>query len=125
MQDIPRLGLKGAIMRKYLFAALLIVPLMVGSASGKSITWDANTEPDLAGYRVYLRDLPSGSFTIGLDVVTTPGEVHIIPLADLGVTTEGHEFYVTAYDTSGNESDPSNTVNDEKPGPPSGCRIIP
>ena len=112
-------------MRKYLFTILLVIPLIVGSAFGKSITWDANTELDLAGYRVYLRDLPSGSFAMGLDVLTTPGEVHVIPLADLGVTTEGHEFYVTAYDTSGNESDPSNIVNDETPGPPGGCRIIP
>lgn len=62
------------------------------------ITWAANTETDLAGYRVYVGTSP-GSYNTSIDV----GKVTSYSLANLkpGVT---YYFTVTAYDVSGNES---------------------
>jgi len=104
-------------MKRAVILALAITSLLIGSSVfAKSITWDANVESDLA----------SGSFALGADIMTNPGQVHIVPFEDLGITEigTGHEFYVTAYDLSGNESDPSAVINDLKPNPPSCVRMI-
>jgi hypothetical protein len=63
-----------------------------------TISWNANTEPDLAGYRVY-HDTTSGIYT---DVVT----LGLVTSYQWGGLTGGqtHYFVVTAFDTSGNES---------------------
>lgn len=96
--------------------SLFLFPLIV-SAQEKYLVWDANTETDLAGYRVYHHSIGDPNNTIMLDV----GNVIEYRWGDL-VGQEGNIFWVTAYDTSGNESDPSNKIDDESPGPPSGCR---
>ena len=105
-----------------LFICLLIsicvfIVLVFSDAKGAhaaevSLQWDANTEADLAGYKVY-----SG---------TTSGEYGmpaIVPLASLttpsapGYTVTALDpskrwyFVVTAYDTEGLESDYSNEVS--------------
>jgi len=63
-----------------------------------TISWNANTEPDLAGYRVY-HGTTTGVYTEFVDVgnVTTYQWNGLLP----GFT---HYFVVTAYDTSNNES---------------------
>jgi hypothetical protein len=63
-----------------------------------TITWIANSEPDLSGYRVY-HGTTSGVYTQMVDV----GNVTIYQWNGLtpGFT---HYFVVTAYDTSNNES---------------------
>ena len=109
---------------KKLAVSLCFILIFAVGVQAKSITWDPNTEEDLAGYRVYLRDLPEGTWRMGADVTAGPDQTVKILLSDLGVTTEGHEYYVTAYDISGNESGPSNIINDVVPTPPGGCRII-
>ena len=86
--------------------ALTVAPASSGgsgtaSTSGgplTTISWAANTETDLAGYRVYVGTSP-GSYNTTIDV----GKVTSYSLANLksGVT---YYFTVTAYDTSGNES---------------------
>lgn len=63
-----------------------------------SIAWDANTEPDLSGYRVYY-GTSSGQYTTSVDVGNNTHCV-ISGLAP-GVT---YYFAATAYDTEGNES---------------------
>lgn len=111
-------------MMKRALLTLTIFTLLTVGVEAKSITWDPNTEADLAGYRVYLRDLPDGAWSMGTEVKCGPDIQVKIPLSDLGVTTEGHEYYITAFDISGNESDPSNTVDDVGPSPPGACRLI-
>ena len=106
---------------KILIAILLLIPLTCSMAGAKSLTWDANAESDLAGYRVYYRDVGGGPSWAMTDV----GNIIIVPLADLGITADGHEFFVTAYDVSGNESGASNIVDDVAPSPPGGCRLVP
>jgi len=70
------------------------------------LSWTANTEPDLAGYKVYQRILSSsyGTPLAVLGKVTTYQVNGIQP----GLT---YSYTVTAYDTSGNESSKSNEVS--------------
>ncbi len=74
-------------------------------ASYLTLAWDPNTEPDLSGYRVYYATA-SGEYVDSVDV----GNITTYRLDDLldGVT---YFIVVTAYDTSGNESDFSNEVS--------------
>jgi fibronectin type 3 domain-containing protein len=70
-----------------------------------TLAWDANTEPDLAGYRVHY-GTASGSYTTSVDV-------HKVTTSSIGTLTAGQTYYfaVTAYDASGNESGYSNPVS--------------
>lgn len=67
-------------------------------AGQATIGWTANTEPDLAGYRVY-HGTTSGVYSefVSLGTVTLYTWVGL-------VTGQTHYFAVAAYDTSGNES---------------------
>jgi hypothetical protein len=77
-----------------------------------TLTWNANIEPDLAGYRVYYGSAP-GTYnqTKGSGVVVT-GTSHTVT----GLTS-GTRYYfaLTAYDSSGNESDYSQEVLKDTP----------
>jgi hypothetical protein len=74
-------------------------------ASYLPLAWDPNTEPDLAGYRVYYGK-SSGNYHQNIDV----GNVVLYHLSNLDPDTR---YYValTAYDTSNNESDCSAEVS--------------
>ena len=78
-----------------------------------SLVWHANTEQDLEGYKLYRRALVGGSTW---QLYTTLGLVTTYPL---GPHQDGYEFSLTAFDTSQNESEKSNTVNYDPP--PSDC----
>lgn len=69
------------------------------------LAWDANQEPDLAGYRVYYGTSPRDYINF-VDV----GNVTLYRLDNL---MEGVAYFiaVTAYDTAGNESDFSEEVS--------------
>lgn len=69
-------------------------PPVTGSAT---LDWSPNTEPDLAGYRVYHGTAP-GSYGPAVDV----GLATTYTVSDLPAGT--HYFTVTAYDAAGNES---------------------
>ena len=66
------------------------------------LTWTTNTEPDLAGYRVYR------------DGATTPINATLLTgsaFTDTGLTNgTSHSYVVTAVDSAGNESAASSTV---------------
>jgi hypothetical protein len=68
------------------------------------VSWDANTEPDLAGYKVKYGQSPGVH-----DTVVDVGNVTSTPINGL---TDGATYYfiVTAYDNSTNESAPSAEV---------------
>jgi Glycosyl hydrolases family 16/Fibronectin type III domain len=69
-------------------------------------TWNANTEPDLASYRVYKRNSDGTWPTAPTASTTSP------PYTSTGLTNgTTYSYYVTAVDTSGNESPASNTVS--------------
>jgi hypothetical protein len=90
-------------------AALTLFAVQAASAAdivGVSINlgWNANTEPDIAGYRVYTRTV-LGNYGQGTDV----GNVTAAIVPNL---TPGSVYYfrVTAYNTVGLESAPSDEV---------------
>ena len=82
----------------------------VGQIGGPFVrlAWDANTEPDLAGYRVY-QSRVSGRYTGWKRVLEMPAGIEACTIDRL---PQGTYFWVvTAFDTSGNESDYSNEVS--------------
>jgi hypothetical protein len=88
------------------FSALLVALLISVWARAEQVTlaWDANTETDLAGYRVHYGSA-SGRYTTSVDV-------HNVTTTSIGTLTAGQTYYfvITAYDVSGNESGYSNQV---------------
>ncbi len=73
-----------------------------------TLTWNANTEPDLAGYRIYQR---TATGTYGSPI--SLGKVTSYMAANL-VSGTRYYFKVSAVDTSGNESTPSLEVSIQK-----------
>lgn len=90
--------------------ALVIAGLMLilswnqAIAANADLTWDANTEADLAGYKVYY-GTSSRSYGAPIDV----GNQTSYSVTGLGSQT--YYFAVTAYNTSGAESGYSNEVS--------------
>ena len=94
-------------MKKFLFVVLLLLfPALACAMPGispKKAVWDLNTEADLKGYKIYYGvDLASLNDTNCIDV----GNVLEYPLD--GITAPF--IALTAYDTSGNESEFSDLV---------------
>ena len=87
---------------------ILLFILLSGNTAfaDKSITfsWDANTESDLAGYRLY-EVTAAGSHSLVADVGNVIAHTVIVP----DVTDKA--WVLTAYDTTNNESGYSNAVN--------------
>ncbi len=79
------------------------VTITVTNLSQVTISWDANSETDLYGYNVYF-GTSSGIYDSYISVDNETNNI----LYDL---TRGVSYYiaVTAYDYSGNESDPAET----------------
>lgn len=85
---------------KKLFTILAILAIAgIAQAATINVSWNPNTEPDLAGYRLYVGEA-SGQYGEPVDVGNVTGHVmEITP--EYGAT---YYFALTAYDTSGNES---------------------
>ncbi len=79
-----------------------------------TITWNANTEPDLAGYQVF-HGISSGVYTPA-DTVTVlaPTTTYTYVGLDVGII---HYFAVKAFDTTGNLSAFSAEVSKIEPFP--------
>ena len=77
------------------------------ASSSATLLWNANTENDLAGYKVY-RATASGLY--GVPIATLIGNVTNYVATGLQVGTT-YFFVVTAYDSAGNESIFSNEVS--------------
>jgi hypothetical protein len=98
-------------MKKYfVIISLLVLSFVIFGANkvfagSATVSWNANTEPDLAGYKIYYGTAPrSGACpTGGYPNVQNVGNVTTYTFNNLtnGVT---YYFSVTAYDTSNNES---------------------
>lgn len=96
----------------FLIALLSIITLTAIPVLAKDINfaWDANTESDLAGYRLYQSNT-SGSYTYGSgnEVAEIAAGTETVTLT--GVTDGTWYWVLTAFDTEGNESLPSNEVS--------------
>ncbi len=99
-----------------LLVLTLILALFATPAHSDDVTlaWDPNSEPDLAGYRVYYKEAFSGPPYNGTGATEgdSPIEVGNVTEFTLSGLTDGvtYFFVVTAYDTEGLESDYSNEV---------------
>ena len=84
-------------MKKILILVLFFI--VVGFAKERKAVWNMNQEQDLAGYKLYLGN--SGEFSRSIDVGLVTEYVFDWPF--------GSDLYaaVTAYDSSGNESEKS------------------
>jgi Fibronectin type III domain len=96
---------------KWVWAFALLFTVSLFPAMAVTLAWDANTEPDLAGYRIYYGtspSLPNQSIDAGNATST------IIPNLQEGQT---YYFTATAYNTSGLESAPSIQISYTVPTP--------
>ena len=95
---------------------ILVLCCSIASAATLSISWDANTEEDLAGYQVYIDQ-------------AAPVDVGLVNLYQVEITPSEGQAYavqVTAYDLTGNESGKSNVatcVYDTPPAAPTGIKV--
>jgi len=110
--------------RLILVLAILFIASTALASTNVSLEWDANTESDLAGYKIY-RSAVSGVYSSGAEVgnVVAP----TVQFTDNDVP-DGTWFWVcTAYDNNGLESGYSNEVTDtldtEPPSPPQNLSI--
>jgi hypothetical protein len=72
-------------------------------SSGETLLWDPTPEPDIAGYKVYYGEVNSSPVMINVGNVTSR------TFNDLQAG-RSYFFYVTAYNESGLESDPSQQI---------------
>ena len=95
---------------------ILVLCCSIASAATLSISWDANTEEDLAGYRVYIDQ-------------AAPVDMGLVNLYQVEITPSEGQTYavqVTAYDLTGNESEKSEVatcVYDTPPAAPTGIKV--
>ena len=85
-------------------AAVLV--LWSTTAWGATLTWNANSEPDMAGYRVYqCSQLPCTRTSSNASLLVTLGTVTSFNIGTPAVT---QYYIITAYDFANNESAESN-----------------
>lgn len=103
--------------------AILVLSLTVTTASyagSVSLAWDANTEEDLVGYRIFCRQLGQeyDYESPAWEGIETTCTVTIDDIRDF-------QFVARAYDEDGNESEDSNEVRKhQSPGPCLMLRIL-
>ena len=99
----------------FILASTAILYCSITEAEEISLVWDANTEPDLAGYRLYESDTPGPPYKrveINGQEVSIPAGTEIVTIETYGSI----KYYVlTAYDTEGLESGYSNEVEYKAP----------
>ena len=74
------------------------------------LSWEQNAEPDLAGYRVRRRQQGSEPVVLTKELLESPG------YSDPTVTRgQEYSYEVTAVDSKGNESEPSEAIQVRMP----------
>lgn len=119
-------------MKRFLLLLVAGIFLAVGAyaapANKLGLEWDANTEENLAGYRVYYDSDGSGPPYNGIGQVEGDSPIDVGNVTEfyfnsIDFRAKGFWFVVTAYSTENFESGYSNEVTTVgmTPAPPSGC----
>jgi Purple acid Phosphatase, N-terminal domain len=100
---------QGLIRSTLMLSAIICGLLLLGHhtlilAADVSLSWRPNSEPELAGYKVYYGGAP-GSY--GISITVGMQTTHTVT----GLNAGTYYFAVTAYDNSGNETGFSNEVS--------------
>ncbi len=97
--------------RNVKYSALLILLLPFLIAADLQLSWDANTESDLAGYNVSYDgpasdrwETPCGPYEYSSMGLPLEGLVHTTTITIEDAATGNYAFYVRAYDEAGNMS---------------------
>ena len=77
------------------------------ATSSATLTWNANTDSDLAGYKIY-QATTSGGYGAPIATLQGNGSTYIATRLQSGTT---YFFVITSYDSAGNESARSNEVS--------------
>ena len=78
------------------------------TAWSATLLWNANSEPDLAGYRIYrCAQIPCGRTFGSATLLTTLGRVTSF---NIGTPVAVQYYVITAYDSANNESSESNVA---------------
>lgn len=107
------------------------------TAADVTFRWDANTEPDLAKYKLYQAEAVGGPYTkaqvigegnlVAIIIVDLPNSVHPTECTLEDVADGQHYWVLTAADLSNNESGFSNevttTIDQTPPAPPQSLSI--
>ena len=112
VKDLWRYFLAAVILIGLAFVLFFSEPAKGAEAAEVTLTWDSNSEADLAGYKVY-SGTTSGEYGTPVIVplaalLPSSNPVYIVTGLD---PSKVWYFVVTAYDTEGMESDYSNEVN--------------
>jgi uncharacterized repeat protein (TIGR01451 family) len=99
--------LKGFTLASVVLSVCLYSVSPAGAATEVVLAWDANIEPDLAGYRIRYGTSP-GNYTLGLVQVSKATTTTTITGLNAATT---YYFVAHAYDFADNESFPSNEVS--------------
>ena len=113
------------------FMAICVIFFMARwaySAETLGLGWEANTETNLAGYKVYYDTDGSGPpyEGVGLSEGDSPIDVKNVNefyFNTIDLKAKNYWFVVTAYSTEGFESGYSNEVNTIPPGAPASLRV--
>jgi len=108
-----------------LASLIMAIPAFAGNVT---LMWDANTETDLAGYKIYYKVAQGGEPYDGTGIIEgdSPidvGNVTEFNLTGLDLKNKNYYFVATAYNTSGFQSGYSNEVTTTPPGIPQGVRV--
>jgi len=108
--------IKPTVLCGLLLTLFLLAPINLAFAGSATISWNANTESDLAGYKVYYGTASrtgSDPKTCGLCGYSTNINVGNVRTYTISSLTNGMTYYfsVSAYDTSNNESAFSSQVS--------------
>ena len=111
-------------MKKYLIPIfILLFASTAMAATDVSFRWDANTESDLAGYRLYRGTLSGGPYTM-VDIEIAAQDT---TCTDTSVSDGAYFWVLTAFDTEGLESgysvEATDILDSTPPNPPQGFTI--
>lgn len=112
-------------LNKIIFTIMALTVASLAYASDLTFVWDANLEADLEGYHLYQSRVSPVPIESNNRVATMPVGMETTKLS--GILDGTYYWALTAYDESGNESEPSNEVTlslDTPPGKPRGFDVV-